>query len=230
MNTAIILAGGRGSRMQSDIPKQYIQLGGRPLLFYTIDAFEKCSDIDDIILVASDEYMEYCRFEIVEKYNLKKVSSIVVGGKERYDSVCQGLKQVHDRNIGNVLIHDGARACVNEDVIKRCIDGAGQYQACIAAVPVKDTIKVADAEGFASHTPDRKMLWQIQTPQAFQTALIYEAYKKMYADVQKGNITDDAMVVEKYTDADVKLVMGDYHNIKVTTPEDLDIAKLFLNI
>lgn len=230
MNTAIILAGGRGSRMQSDIPKQYIQLGGRPLLFYTIDAFEKCSDIDDIILVASDEYMEYCRFEIVEKYNLKKVSSIVVGGKERYDSVFQGLKQVHDRNIGNVLIHDGARACVNEDVIKRCIDGAGQYQACIAAVPVKDTIKVADAEGIASHTPDRKMLWQIQTPQAFQTALIYEAYKKMYADVQKGNITDDAMVVEKYTDADVKLVMGDYHNIKVTTPEDLDIAKLFLNI
>lgn len=229
MNTAIILAGGKGSRMNSKVPKQYIQLGGRPLLFYTINTFEQSSLIDEIILVASEDYIEFCRTEIVDMYGFKKVRQIVAGGKERYDSVYNGLKCIPSGE-GLVFVHDGARACVDEAVIQRCAEGALQYEACVAAVPVKDTIKVADEQDYAVNTPNRATLWQIQTPQVFDSGLIKAAYDKMHKDSDRGNITDDAMVVERYTDKRVKMIMGDYHNIKVTTPEDMQIAKMFLNL
>lgn len=229
MNTAIILAGGSGSRMKSDVPKQYMQLGGRPLLFYSIDTFERCSLIDQIIIVVAEEYIDFCREEIVEKYGFKKVTHIVTGGKERYDSVYSGLKNV-TQETECVLIHDGARACISTEVIERCIKCAIECEACVAAVPVKDTIKVADKNDFAINTPDRNTLWQIQTPQVFATHIIKTAYDVMSRDRNRGAITDDAMVVERYTDCKVKLVMGDYCNIKVTTPEDIDIASLFLGL
>lgn len=228
MNTAIILAGGRGNRMNSEIPKQYIQIGGRPLLFYTIDIFEKCSLIDDIILVAAEEYIDFCREEIVMRYGFEKIKRIVAGGEERYDSVYNGLKCIEEQT-ELIFIHDGARACITDDVIQRCAAGAKAYGAGVAAVPVKDTIKAADQNTFAVDTPDRKMLWQIQTPQVFQADLIQRAYTDLILDPERADITDDAMVVEKYTDAQVKLIMGDYRNIKVTTPDDLEIAKLFLH-
>ena len=128
------------------------------------------------------------------------------------------------------LIHDGARPLISEEVIRRTIEAAREYGACVAAVPVKDTVKVADGDQFAETTLDRSLLWQIQTPQAFRYGLVKGAYDSLMADpaLQKG-ITDDAMVVERMTNEKVKLVMGDYRNIKVTTPEDMTVAAAFLD-
>ena len=138
------------------------------------------------------------------------------------------LSEIMNRD-GAVLIHDGARPLVTQDIIRRTLKAAGEYGACVAAMPVKDTIKVADRDGFAEHTPDRSTLWQIQTPQAFHYGLVFDAYEKLLSDenCQKG-ITDDAMVVEIMTSKQVKLTEGSYENIKVTTPEDMKIAECFL--
>lgn len=226
---AIILAGGRGSRMNSEIPKQYMILGGKPVLYYSIKAFEQ-SAVDEIILVAGAKDIDYCRREIVEKFGFNKVSAIVAGGSERYYSVLNGLRAAAHVISGEayVFIHDGARPCVTEQIIEKCSLEVKLYKACVAAVPVKDTIKVADEEGYAKDTPPRKSLWQIQTPQCFEYNLVKNAYEAMAADENRGAITDDAMVVEKYTDTKVKLTEASYKNIKITTPEDLAVAGLFL--
>jgi len=225
---AIILAGGRGSRMKSDVPKQYMNLAGKPVLYYSIKAFEQ-SFIDEIILVAGAGDIDYCRREIVDKYGFSKVSAIVAGGSERYYSVLNGLRAVECSGECYVFIHDGARPCITKQIIEKCSAEAEIYKACVAAVPVKDTIKVADEEGYAKDTPPRKLLWQIQTPQCFEYNLVKNAYEAMAADENRGTITDDAMVVEKYTDTRVKLTEASYKNIKITTPEDLSIAELFFS-
>jgi len=199
---AIILAGGRGSRMKSDIPKQYMDLAGKPVLYYSIKAFEQ-SLIDDIILVAGADDIDYCRREIVDKYGFSKVSEVVAGGSERYYSVLNGLRAVKCSGECYVFIHDGARPCVTEQIIEKCSAEVENYKACVAAVPVKDTIKVADEDGYAKDTPPRNLLWQIQTPQCFEYNLVKNAYETMAADENRGIITDDAMVVEKYTDTKV---------------------------
>ena len=223
---AIVLSAGRGTRMQSDIPKQYMPLIDKPVLYYSLKAFQD-SSVSSIILVTGKEDVEFCQKEIVEKYNITKVSAIVTGGKERYHSVYEGLKQLKDYDY--VLIHDGARPLVDGEIIARAVDGACSYSACVAAMPVKDTIKVADADGFSESTPDRSTLWQIQTPQAFRFELIYRAYEKIFAPgADRSHITDDAMVVELMTDTKVKFVEGSYSNIKVTTPEDMVIAEALL--
>lgn len=223
---AVVLAGGRGSRMNSDVQKQYMMLGGKPLLAYALEAFEK-SLVDEIVLVTGAGEENYAKAEIVERYGISKVRKIVSGGKERYHSVYEGLRALTDCEY--VLIHDGARPLVTEEIISQAIDGAKQYHACAVGVPVKDTIKIADGSEMAVATPDRSKLWQVQTPQAFSYSLIKEAYDGIMADVrlQKG-VTDDAMVVESQMDQKVKLIMGSYENLKVTTPEDLVIAEAFL--
>ncbi len=230
MNTAIVLSGGRGSRMNSSIPKQYLKIAGKPLLFYSLDAFQQNDNIDNIIIVANEDYMDYIKTEIVNKYNISKVLTIVAGGSERYDSVYCGLKAIteNENKENYVFIHDGARPCISQQVIDNCLRDVRISKACVAAVPVKDTIKVADNEGYSINTPNRKTLWQIQTPQVFSEELITNAYKKMYENSQTAGITDDAMVVERFTDERVKMVKSDYKNIKVTTPEDLKIAEIFL--
>ncbi|MGL5437763.1 MAG: 2-C-methyl-D-erythritol 4-phosphate cytidylyltransferase [Lachnospiraceae bacterium] len=223
---AVILAGGKGSRMESDIQKQYMLLNGRPLITYALDAFE-ASQVDDIILVAGEAELEYVHSEIVQAYGYSKVSAVVAGGQERYHSVYSGLQAM--KGCSYVLIHDGARPLVTSDIISRAIDGARGYQACVIGMPVKDTIKVSDSEAYGIETPDRNYLWQIQTPQAFSYPLIRGAYDwLMDHKEQQSGVTDDAMVLEKYTGDPVKLIQGSYTNLKVTTPEDLHIAEVFI--
>ena len=228
--TAIVLAAGSGSRMKSKTKKQFMEIKGKPVIWYSLFEFEK-SRVDEIILVTGKEDIDYCKKEIVEKYNLKKIKNVVAGGSERYESVYNGLKEV----TGNiVLIHDGARPLINNEIIERSIDGTIKSDACVVGVPVKDTIKRANKEGYIIDTPNRSELWITQTPQSFKTDLVKMAYKKMKEELEKGNttlnITDDAMVVEEFTTNQVRFVQGDYKNIKVTTPEDIDIAELFIEL
>ena len=222
--TAIILSAGTGSRMKSNMPKQYMELLGQPVIYYSIKAFED-SPVDEIVIVCSADYIEYFRHSIIEKYGFKKVKAIVQGGKERYNSVYEGLKAANGTDY--VLIHDGARPLVSADIIKRSMQAVKEYRACVAGMPVKDTIKIADEDGYAKLTPERSKVWQIQTPQSFSYPLVYEAYRKMLAD-EDSAITDDAMVVERMTNQPVKLIEGNYRNIKITTPEDMLIAEMYL--
>lgn len=222
---AIVLSGGSGKRMRMDIPKQYMEVQGHPLIYYTLRAFEE-SSVDAVVLVTGKGDEEFCRKNIVEKYGLKKVKHIVAGGKERYDSVYCGLKVVE--NCDYILVHDGARACVSKKVIEDGIRNVKEYGSAVAAVPVKDTIKQADGEGYVENTPDRSTLWQIQTPQAFGFAMLREAYDKMYAVDATAGITDDSMVMERFGNCRVRLYMSDYNNVKITTPEDILIVERLL--
>lgn len=222
--TAIVLAAGSGKRMNSKVHKQYLIIQDRPVLYYSLKAFED-SAVDEIVLVVGKGEEKFCRREIVDKYGISKVKAIVEGGKERYHSVFEGLKQTSDADY--VLIHDGARPFVDQDIIRRCMQEVQKYQACVVGMPVKDTIKIADEEGYAKQTPDRKNVWMIQTPQTFSYALIYEAYEEMLK-TEDTAITDDAMVLERIKGKKSKLIEGSYRNIKITTPEDLLIANVYL--
>lgn len=222
--TAIVLAAGQGKRMGTKVQKQYLEIDGKPVLYYALKAFEDSELIDEVVLVVGEHQAEYCEKEIVSKHELKKVKKIVQGGAERYNSVWNGLQETEE---GYVFIHDGARPFVTEEILQRAYDEVLLYKACVVGMPVKDTIKIADENGFADVTPDRNLLWQVQTPQVFKTSIIKEAYKKlMERDTIK--VTDDAMVVEQMLGDKVKLVLGSYENIKITTPEDLKIAENFL--
>ena len=221
---AIVLAAGSGKRMNSQVHKQYLIIQDRPVLYYSLKEFED-SAVDEIVLVVGKGEEEFCRREIVDKYGISKVKAIVEGGKERYHSVFEGLKQTSDADY--VLIHDGARPFVNQDIIRRCMQEVQKYQACVVGMPVKDTIKIADEEGYAKQTPDRKNVWMIQTPQTFSYALIYEAYEEMLK-TEDTAITDDAMVLERIKGKKSKLIEGSYRNIKITTLEDLLIANVYL--
>lgn len=225
-NTAIVLSGGAGKRMKSDVPKQYLFIHDKPVLFYSVSAFQKCDFIDEIIIVAAEEYIEYVSLEIVEKYGLSKVCAVVAGGKERYDSVYEGLKRKSGSGI--VFIHDGARPCVSPEILQKCYNMACEGKACVAAVPVKDTIKIVDEQKISIGTPDRKTLWQVQTPQVFSCGLIRKAYDMMYASGDTDGITDDAMVAEMFLKEKIYMAESDYTNIKITTPEDMILAEAFL--
>lgn len=222
--TAIVLAAGSGKRMNSKVHKQYLIIQDRPVLYYSLKEFQD-SAVDEIVLVVGKGEEKFCRKEIVDKYGISKVKAIVEGGKERYHSVFEGLKQTSDADY--VLIHDGARPFVNQDIIRRCMQEVQKYQACVVGMPVKDTIKIADEGGYAKQTPDRKNVWMIQTPQTFSYALIYEAYEEMLK-TEDTAITDDAMVLERTKGKKSKLIEGSYRNIKITTPEDLLIANVYL--
>lgn len=224
-NTAIVLAGGRGSRMQSDIPKQYMEIEGRTVLFYSLKQFQDCSLIDEIVLVAGSDDVEFCKKTYIEEHNLTKIKKIVCGGKERYESVMNGLTAVDE---GYVFIHDGARPCITEDLIISLYEDVKKYKATVAAVPVKDTVRISDDEGNAIHTPNRANVWLVQTPQVFDVALIKSAYNKMKFEVSDKTITDDAMIIEEFAHQKVHLTYGDYLNIKITTPEDIGVVKGFL--
>lgn len=225
-SAAVVLAAGQGKRMQSRVQKQYMTVSGKPLLYYALKAFEE-SRIDDIILVVGSGEIPYCREHIVEAYGFTKVRAVVEGGRERYHSVYQGLLAVE--NCGYVLIHDGARPLVDSEMIARTLDEVQKCGACVVGMPVKDTIKVADDVGYAEATPDRSKLWAVQTPQAFTYSLILSAYRKLFdKDEYQNGITDDAMVVEQMAGHKVKLIEGSYENVKVTTPEDVMIAEVFL--
>lgn len=222
--TAIVLAAGKGSRMHREIPKQFIEVEGYPVLYYSLKAFQE-SPVDEIILVTSEDYVDYCVENIVNRYNLTKVRSVITGGAERYDSVYRGLIAASDSKY--VLIHDGARPCITQKIIVDSMEMVKKCEACTVGVPVKDTIKVVDSNHMGMDTPDRSTLWQIQTPQCFNRDLLLACYDKMKQD-KSVVITDDTMIVERYSNVQAKVIMGAYENIKITTPEDLKISSIFL--
>lgn len=227
---AVVLAAGSGKRMGSKTKKQYMSIAGRPVIYYSLKTFQD-SFIDEIVLVVSPGDTRFCQKEIVEKYGFDKVRHIVEGGKERYHSVAAGLNSVSDFDY--VFIHDGARPMVTAEILDRSLVCVRRYGACVAGVRVKDTIKIADREGKISATPNRNFMWAVQTPQVFAYPLIKEAYTLLLSREEEilasgVAVTDDAMVVETLTGRPVKLVEGSYKNIKITTPEDIQIAEIFL--
>lgn len=224
--TAIVLAAGQGKRMKSKIQKQFLLIKEKPVLFYSISCFQECPFIDEVIIVTAKESITFCGEEIVKKYGFTKVHQIVAGGKERYDSVYQGLLAAKECDY--VFIHDGARPFITQAILQRALEAVREYQACVVGMPSKDTIKIADDNHMVLSTPNRKNVWNIQTPQVFSYPLILNAHR----DIRKRsleNITDDAMVVESVTQCSIKLVEGSYENIKITTPEDISVAEGFLS-
>lgn len=231
----IVLAGGKGTRMQSDIPKQYMELLGKPLLYYSLCAFEE-SKVESVVLVTAEGEEDYCRKELVERYGFKKVVAITGGGAERYASVWNGLKCLKEP-VGErtepltepdvVLIHDGARPLVTPELINRLVQETEHYGACVAGMPVKDTIQMTDEHGTITLTPKRDNLWMAQTPQAFTFSLVYDSYERLMEETEIA-VTDDAMVVGLYHDVAIQMVRGSYTNLKVTTPEDLVLVEAFL--
>lgn len=222
--SAIIAAAGMSNRMGSKINKQFISINGKPILAHTIEKFEKCKYIDEIIVVAREDEINYCRKEIIRRYKFNKVSKIVRGGKERQDSVYNGILALDER-CDIVLSHDGARPFVKVENIIDGIEGAIRHGACVVGVPVKDTIKVVGDNKSIDKTPKRNLLWAAQTPQCFNKQIMMESYKKALEDEFIG--TDDSVLVERLG-IDVKMIMGSYENIKITTPEDLIIAESML--
>lgn len=228
-NTAVVLSAGKGKRMQSKIHKQYLLIDNKPVIYYSLKVFED-SFIDSVVLVVGKDEEEYCRKEIIEKYGFKKVKAIVQGGKERYHSVCNGINAIC-WDCDYVFIHDGARPFVTQEILERTYEQVAKDNACVVGMPSKDTVKIADNDGYVSTTPQRARVWTVQTPQVFSYSLIKDAYTQLEEheeDILKQgiSITDDAMVVEYFNKIPVKLVEGSYQNIKITTPEDLKIAEI----
>ncbi len=223
--TAIVLAAGQGKRMHSEVQKQFLEIGQKPVVYHSLHCFQESPRIQEIILVTSKEMISYCEKEIVEKYGFGKVTRIVEGGKERYDSVYAGLKACKDPDF--VFIHDGARPFITVEMVERGYQAVMKTGACVLGMPSKDTVKLVDEEGYIKETPDRKIVWNIQTPQIFSYKLICTAYESIRKK-DMSNVTDDAMVVEQETGTRILLVEGSYRNIKITTPEDLAVAEAFL--
>ncbi len=219
---AVIVAAGLGKRMNSSKPKQFLLLAGKPVLWHTLQRFIKSGIFNEIVLVAGHNSMKYCQQAIIKKYKLNQVK-LVAGGKERQDSVYQGLKRIQPCDL--VCIHDGVRCLVSPLAIRSSVSAAKKFGAAIAAVPVKETIKAGNDQAFVSKTIDRYNLWSIQTPQSFNYKLIMKAYEQAYQQRFYG--TDDAMLVERLGKK-VKIVPGSYDNLKITTPADLFIAEKLL--
>ncbi len=207
--------------MGGETKKPYILLGDKPLLACVLDVFEKSAYTDEIFVVVSAEDIERCVAEVIAPYNFRKIADVLAGGATRQESVFNGLQRINE-DTDLVVVHDGVRPFVTEDIIEICCKAAWKCGAAIAAVPVKDTIKVADEENFVKITPKRDTLWAIQTPQVFQRELLLKAH--LYARDKKIEATDDAALIEQL-DCQVKVVMGSYRNIKITTQEDLIVAK-----
>lgn len=234
--TAIILAAGSGKRMQSNTAKQFMLLNGKPLIWYSLNAVEHSEIIDQCILVTGQSDIEYVRKEIVEKYGFRKVTQIVSGGSERWESVANVIAPVNGESYlcedGYVFIHDGARPFLTEKILSDTYADVVKYGACVAATPSKDTVKLSDAEGFSLETPDRRNVWIVQTPQVFANVYAIEAYTCLRREAQQEGkesicVTDDAGVIEKYLGKPIKMTLSSYRNLKVTTPEDIWIAEIF---
>lgn len=219
---AVILAGGKGTRIGGEISKQFIEINNKPIIYYTLKSFEKSDKIDEIILVLPKNEISYFRKHILSRFQFN-ISAIVEGGAERQDSVYNALRYIERCDI--VLIHDGARPFVDREIIEQGIKYAREFGAAAPGVTPKDTIKIKSNEGFSLSTPNREMLIAIQTPQCFRYNLIMDCHEK----VKKNGdcVTDDTMVVEKFNNK-VYIYEGNYKNIKITTPEDLILCNEFV--
>lgn len=221
MISAVVVAAGKGSRMNSNASKQYLSLVDKPVLVHTLESFEHQVEITEVVLVCSSGDVSLCK-ELIDTYSLQKVKQIVPGGEERQDSVYAGLKAATGEF---VLIHDGVRPFVSDRLIHKLIHEVQHKDAAVLAVPVKDTIKIVNDQWEVVSTPLRKSLWAIQTPQAFRMSIIKEAYRHAAEQGYRG--TDDASLVE-FMGLPVHIVHGDYENIKITTPEDLWFAEALI--
>ncbi len=221
--SVIIAAAGMSNRMGSKMNKQFIWINEKPILAHTIEKFEDCRYIDEIIIVSKEEEIEYCRKEIVKKYKFKKVSNIIRGGQERQDSIYNGILALNEKS-NIILTHDGARPFVSLKNIEDGIKGAVEFGACVIRVPVTDTIKVVGEDGSIESTPKRSTLWQAQTPQCFKKEILIDGYNHAIKNEYFG--TDDSSLVEEIG-YNVRMIRGSYENIKITTPEDIVIAESF---
>ena len=218
MKTVVIIpAGGTGRRMGGEIPKQYLSLAGIPILVHTLREFQQSPFVNEIFLVVPEGDVTDVRRDLVERYDLAKVSLVVAGGRERQDSVRNAIMHVRDEH-EIILVHDGVRPFVTGALIERTVAGAKEFGAAVPGIPVRDTVKAADATGRVVKTVQREGLWLVQTPQAFRREVILAAYERASADGFYGS--DDASLVER-TGIPVRMIPGDADNIKVTTPEDL---------
>lgn len=220
----VVAAAGTGRRMESKVNKQYILLNDRPVLCYSLDLFEAYDPIDEIVIVAKPSEIEYCEKEIVRKYNYRKVSGVIAGGEERQDSVQAGLNYLRDQT-AYVAVHDGARPLLSLELLDKLFHAAQQWGAAIPGVYARDTLKMVDRDGFVGITLDRTSIISVQTPQIFGYADLKAAYRE--ADLEGFRGTDDASLFEKYVGR-VKVVEGQYDNLKITTPEDIVIAQSLL--
>jgi 2-C-methyl-D-erythritol 4-phosphate cytidylyltransferase len=222
----IIVSAGKGHRFMKGKKKQFYLLADKPILAHTLDKFENCPLIHSILLVVGQEDMDYCLKEIIEKYQYRKISQIVPGGKRRQESVKNGIDFL-SKDTDIVVIHDGVRPFVTKEMIEESIRSAVRFQAVVMAMPVKETVKMVQRDGTVRKTLDRDSLWQIQTPQTFQVNVIKEAHYRAMEDGFIG--TDDASLVERLG-VKVRILPGSYTNIKITTPEDLMLAHLILQM
>jgi len=221
---AIIPAGGAGIRMGQKIPKPYLSIASAPILVHTLRVFQESDLIDDIFLVVQEKDKAYVEKDVIHPYSLNKVRAIIPGGKERQDSIHHALPFLHsDHEI--IVIHDGVRPLIDQDMLERTIDAAVKEGAVITGVPVKDTVKMINPSGKVDITLDREKLYLIQTPQAFRKEILARAYEMAYKEHFYG--TDDASLVERLG-IPVKVIRGSYENIKITTQEDLLLAEFFV--
>lgn len=205
--------------------KPYLELLDRPILTHTIGIFDRSTIVDTIFVIVGETDFDACRSVVIEPYGFRKVGGLVPGGGTRQDSVFNGLKVLpHDTDF--VIVHDGVRPFVTDEIIFTCLEAAADCGAAVAAVPVKDTIKITDRDEFVVDTPDRSQLWAVQTPQVFRRDVLVEAHQ--HARREQIQLTDDAALVEQLG-LKVKCVMGSYSNLKITTPEDLTVAKALIN-
>lgn len=222
----IVMSAGKGLRVGGDIPKQYMDLCGKPVLYYSLKAMQD-SFLDEIIIVCGSKDEAYVKENIVDKFSFSKVTSIVAGGEERSDSVYNGLMAVKDASSTYIYIQDGARPMLSLEMLEASRNDAACFGSSVMGVPSKDTIKVVNDNGFVVTTPDRAHLWNIQTPQTFLCSDLIAAYNRFRKE-RGCSVTDDASVMESFGDIPVHITMGDYRNIKITTPEDFETAERFL--
>jgi 2-C-methyl-D-erythritol 4-phosphate cytidylyltransferase len=210
--------------MGKAVAKQFLPLGDKPMLAHTLLIFQRASEIDEIIPILSQEDMEMCLREVIEQYHITKVKTLVVGGKERQDSVANGLQKL-EKDASIVMIHDGVRPFVTNEMIRESVELAKKGESVVIGVPIKDTIKEVDDKKVVRHTLERSRLWAVQTPQTFPVKVLKRAYEESYK--HKIYATDDATLVERMGGT-VHVIMGSYDNIKITTPEDLILAEEIL--
>ena len=221
---AVVPAAGLGTRMGGDTPKQYLSLGGLPILVYSLQVFQQIEGIREVILCVPASDREYCWREIVKPFGLKKVTQVVAGGTRRQDSVSNGLAAISDQPDG-VLVHDGVRPFIDQQIVRSVIDCAGQTGAAVVAMPIHDTVKRVDPSGIIQETLKREELWQIQTPQVFRYDWLVQAHQQ--AQQHQWDVTDDAALIERMG-YPVSVVEGSCFNIKVTKPDDLVFGEAIL--
>lgn len=217
--SAIIPAAGLGLRMGSDIAKQFLLLDGKPILHHTLSVLDHCSAVDEIVLVVSENEIDAIQTQIADSH--PKVTRVVEGGKERQDSVGNGLRSL-DSDTDIVVVHDGVRPFVSPELIRETVEAAQDFGAAIAAIPLSDTLKKVSEDGRVERTVDRQDLWRVQTPQTFQYALLKQAFDKARSDGFYG--TDEGALIE-YLGKEVKVIPGSEFNIKITSSEDLVLGE-----